>query len=257
MIVRTWVLVVFLLVAAGLIPTAVASASGPLLATVGGPSALAPGQTAQYNVTISGGPAGNVTYSLTYSISGTNTTGGNPLSSSPGQTSGNRTSYQVNVTAPTLEQTITLSISVAAAPEVGVTENTVATFVIEVIKPFTLSATLHNGGSTAALNLTVRWYVDGSLVGTSRVNQVAAGSDATVTFTYLPLGLTAGEHTLMVSADLDHDGVIQASRGEVVTSTIFYNQVQQPAAGWAILLGIGIFIPVFLGVVAWRRRGER
>ena len=51
--------------------------------------------------------------------------------------------------------------------------------------------------------------------------------------------------------------MINPARGELVTSTIFYNQVEPTAPGWAFLLGIGIFIPVFLGVVALRRRGER
>jgi hypothetical protein len=258
MSVRTWILALFLLVvAAGFVPTAVSAAGGPLLATVSGPSALAPGQTAVYNLTISGGPTGNVTYSVTYNIIGSNTTGGSPLGSSPGQKTGNGTQFQLNVTAPTLEQELTLSVKIVAAPRSGPNENTVVTYAISVVKPFTLTATFHNSGTTAAVNVTVRWYVDGVLVGTSVLQRIAANADATVTLTFLPAGLSAGEHALKVSADLDHDGVINAARGEVVTSTIFYNQVQQPPAGWAVLLGMGVFIPVFLGVVAWRRRGER
>jgi hypothetical protein len=254
---RIWILPVFLLVVvASFLPMA-ASAAGPLSGTISGPPALAPGQTAQYNITISGGPTGNVTYTLTYHIEGANTTGGNPLSSSPGQTSGNRTKYQVNITAPTLEQALTLTVNIAAAPRSGSNENTVVTFAIAVIKPFTLTATFHNSGTTAAVNVTVHWSVDRVSVGTSRLQRIAANADATVSFTYLPAGLSPGEHTLTVSADLDHDGVVNAARGEVVTSTIFYNQVQQPATGWALVLGMGVFIPVFLGVVAWRRRGER
>jgi len=254
---RGWVLLAFLLVVAAAFVPMAASAADPLLATIGGPPALAPGQTAQYNVTISGGPTGNVTYTLTYHIEGTNTTGGNPLSSSPAQTSGNRTKYQINVTAPTLEQALTLTLNIAAAPQTGANENTVITFAITVVKPFTLTATFRNSGTTAAVNVTVHWSVDGVPVGTSLLQRIAANADATVTFSYLPAGLSSGQHTLTVSADLDHDGVINAARGEVVTSTIFYNQVQQPATGWALLLGMGIFIPVFLGIVAWRRRGER
>lgn len=249
-------LLAFALVA-GLLPAAVAAAAGPLEASVTGPTALAPSQTAVYNVTITGGPTLNVTYTVSYFIKGTNTTGGNPIQTSPGTRSGNGTLFQVNVTAPTAEQTLTLTVQVVAAPKGAAAENVTTTLTVTVIKGIVLSATFHNSGTTAAVNVTVRWSIDGNFVGTSLLKQIGANADATVTFTYLPVGLSPGQHTLTVSADLDHDGVIEPGRGEVITTTIFYSQVQSPAPGWAILLGIGVFIPVFLGVVAFRRRGER
>ena len=244
-------------VLAAILPTAASAASGPLEATINGPTALAPSQTAQYNISITGGPTGNLTYALSYYITGTNTTGGNPLTSSPGSTSGNKTKYTVNVTAPTLEQTVTLSVTVVATSKTAPTQNVTRTYTITVIRGIVLSAKFHNSGTTAAVNVTVMWAIDGTLVGTSVLKQIPANADATATFTYLPAKLSPGEHTLTVSADIDHDGVINPARGEVVTSTIFYNQVEPTAPGWAFLLGIGIFIPVFLGVVALRRRGER
>ncbi len=249
-------LLVFAAVAA-VLPTAVLAAGEPLQVVATGPTALAPSQTALYNVTILGGPTGNVSYTLSYYITGTNTTGGNPIQTSPGSRSGNGTVYQVNVTAPTAEQTLTLTVDVAATPKGGVAQNATTTLTITVIKGIVLSATFHNSGTTAAVNVTVLWSIDGSLVGTSVLKQIGANADATVTFTYLPVGLSPGEHTLTVSADLDHNGIIEPGRGEVVTTTIFYSQVQPTAPGWAVLLGIGVFIPVFLGVVAFRRRGER
>lgn len=258
MTVRSVVLALLvLLAAAAVLPAAVGAAGEPLQAAISGPTALAPSQTAQYNVTLSGGPTANVTYALSYFITGTNTTGGNPVRTSPGSASGNKTTFRLNVTAPSAEQTITLTVNAVATPKVGVRESVNVTHVITVIRGIVLTATFHNAGATAALNVTVTWAIDGATVGTSLLKRIGANADATVTFTYLPAHLAAGEHTLTVSADLDRNGVIDPSRGEVVTSTIFYNQVQQPAPGWAILLGIGIFIPVFLGVVAVRRRGER
>lgn len=244
-------------VVAALLPAAVLAAGEPLEAQVTGPTALAPSQTAIYNVTITGGPTANVSYTVSYYLKGTNTTGGNPLQASPGTRSGNGTVYQVNVTAPTAEQTLTLTVTVTATPKGALAQNVTTTLAITVVKGIVLSATFHNSGTTAALNVTVQWSIDGSLVGTSVLKQIGANADATVTYTYLPVGLSPGQHTLTVSADLDHDGVVEPGRGEVVTTTIFYSQVESPAPGWAILLGIGVFIPVFLGVVAWRRRAER
>ncbi len=242
---------------AAILPAAVLAAGEPLQAQITGPQALAPSQTAIYNVTITGGPTENVTYSLSYFITGTNTTGGNPIQTSPGSRSGNSTTYQVNVTAPTAEQSLTLTVQVVAKPTGAASQNVTTTLPITVIKGIVLSATFHNSGSTAAVNVTVLWAIDGTQVGTSLLKQIGANADATVTFTYLPVSLSPGQHTLTVAADLDHDGLIEPGRGEVVTATIFYSQVQPTAPGWAILLGIGVFIPVFLGVVAWRRRGER
>lgn len=250
-------LVVLAVVAALMPGPASAAFQGPLLASIEGPAALAPSQTAAYNISIVGGPTVNVTYTVEYYVTGANTTGANPLKNSPGSTSGNRTTVRINITAPTVEGGITLTVTVTASPKSGSRENVTVTKDITVVRAIVLSATFHNSGTTAALNVTVRWYVDDALVGTSVLKQIGANADATVTFTYLPAGLAAGEHTVKVTADLDHDGVINPARGEVVTSTLFYNQVSQPATGWVLLMGIGIFIPVFLGVVAFRRRGQQ
>lgn len=229
----------------------------PLIASVTGPAGLAPAQSAYYNLTISGGPGGNVSYAVSWYVTGANTSGASPLVTSPSSTSGNDTVYQLNVTSPGVAEDLRLVVTVSATPEGGGLVNTTVTYAIIVVQPVVLSATFHNGSPTAALNVTVDWYVDKAHVGTSSIAQIAANGDATVTFDYLPVGLSAGEHTVTVTADLDHDGVINPSRGEVATSTLFYNQATPPAPGWIILLAIGVFLPVFLGVVAYRRRGQR
>ncbi len=247
-----------LLILAVLLPGALGDVTGPLVATVTGPNALTPAQAAYYNVTITGGPGSGVNYTVSYYVTGTNTTGASPLISSPGKAQGNRTRYQLNLTSPSTEQTVTLVVTVEAfSSKAGIVENTTTSFAITITQPIVLTATFHNGGTTAAVNVTVRWYVDSVLVGTSEIKQIAANGDATTTFNYLPTGLSAGEHTVTAMADLDHNGVIDPARGEVATSSLFYNQAQPPAVGWAILLGIGIFLPVFIGVVALRRRGQR
>lgn len=247
-----------LLVLAVLLPGALGDVSGPLVASITGPPGLSPAQSAYYNLTISGGPTGKVNYTISYYITGANTSGAAPLIGTPGKTGGNRTGYQLNITTPAVEETLTLVVTVEAfIVGGGSVENTTTSFAITVTKPIVLSATFHNTSSTAAVNVTVRWYVDNGLVGTSLVKQIAANGDATVTFNYLPASLSAGEHTVTAMADLDHNGVIDPSRGEVVTSTIFYNQAQPPSMGWVILLGIAVFLPVFIGVVALRRRGQQ
>lgn len=247
---------VLVLAALLLVPAVRADTGGPLLASVQGPDALAPGAPANYNLTISGGPSGSVNYSVSYYLTGTNTTGGAPLKASPHTETGKNGTFRLNVTAPSVEGTVTLVVTVSASAG-GTVENTTASKQFTVIKPIALTATFHNSGNTAALNVTVRWYIDNALVGTTTLREVGPNADGTATFNYLPLGLSPGQHTVTVTADLDHDGVIDPSRGEVASSSIFYDQAPPLATGWILILGMGIFIPVFIGVVAFRRRRQR
>lgn len=121
MITRRFLLTLALLavVACTLTTSASATTGGPLFFDLSGPTAVAPGQTAAFNVTASGGPSGNVSYSVVYYIEGTNTSGGSPLSGSPGRTTGNHTILRINITAPTLEQTLTLVVTLDATPREG------------------------------------------------------------------------------------------------------------------------------------------
>lgn len=239
-----------------LVPAVRADTGGPLLASLGGPDALAPGAAAKYNLTISGGPSGSVNYTVSYYLTGANTTGGSPPKATPGTARGTNGTFRLNITAPSVEGTVTLVANVSASAG-GTAENTTASKLITVIKPIVLTATFHNSSNTVALNVTVRWYIDNVLVGTTTLQQVGANADGTATFDYLPVGLSAGQHTVTVTADLDHDGVIDPARGEVATSSIFYEQAAPLATGWILLLGMGIFLPVFIGVVAFRRRRQR
>ncbi len=223
--------------------------TGPLVATVTGPSGLGPAQSAYYNLTLAGGPGGLVNYTVTYYITAANLSGAAPLQTSPGKLTGNRTSYRLNVTTPGNEETLTLNVVVDAAPSSGPSENTTTTFAITVTKPIVLTASFHNDGSTAAVNVTVRWSIDGAFVGTSLIKQIAANTDATATFNYIPTGLSAGEHTVTATA-------VIGSHTQTATSTIFYNQVQPVSTGWAVLLGIAVFLPVLIAVAAIRRRGR-
>jgi len=223
---------------------------------VTGPPALAPGQVAAYNLTIVGEPEGaEVNYTVIYWITGSNLTGGAPLTASPGRATGNRTAYALNVTAPGQDQAITLVVSIEARSVTGVESATVEQ-PITVVTPIVLTATFHNASPTAATNVTVRFYVDGVLAGTSTIRQVAANADATVTVNYLPTELATGPHTVRAEADLDHNGVIDASKGEVVVSDLFFRETPGLSPGWTFLIGMAAFIPVFLGVVALRRRRQ-
>src|SRR5712692_6144413 len=162
-----------------------AAAQGPIFGTITGPNALAPSQVSAYSLTINGGPSGAVTYTVRWYLTGPNVAGGLPNAVSPTTTTGNHTTFTLNITAPPAEQTMTLVVQISSA--VGSTyENTTAEKSILVITPIVLSATFRNDGTTAAVNVTVRFYVDGVFAGTEKIARLNPGAQVTETFNYLP-----------------------------------------------------------------------
>lgn len=243
------VLVALLIVAVAgalLVPFLPSARAEVIFATLTGPTALAPGQVGVYYVTVSGTPA-NASLSYEWYIEGANTTGGSPLGGTPGTFNGNATSTTFNVTAPSAVGTISVYVSITSTPEGGGSSaNTTVRQDVTVIQPIVLSATFHNDGPSAASNITVRFYVDGTYVGTSVIKSVKANADATVTFNYLPIGLAAGAHTVRAEASL--------AMTQSVTYTVFYKDVSAPSTGLVVILGIVAFVPVFILTVGLRRR---
>jgi CARDB len=217
-----------------------------MFVTITGPNALAPGQVGAFNATVSGTPSG-ATLSYSWYISGANVTGGNPLPTTPGTFTGNRTNFQLNVTAPQTEGTFTIHLSVATKAQAGVTpQNVTAQRDVTVIRAIVLSATFRNDAPTQAHNITVRFYVDNNFVGSNVIKQIAPNADATATFNYLPIGLASGSHTVRVEAAL--------LGSQVSTYTVFYKDVAPPSTTLSVLIGIGVFVPVFIVTVGLRRR---
>jgi hypothetical protein len=241
------------LIAALFVSTSPAYAQGPISASITGPPAAAASTVTFYNLTITGGPSSSVNYTVQWYITGPNLAGGLPLQAKPSSVSGKFPTFKLNITTPANEQTITMVVSVSAASG-GTTENTTAEQSVVIVTPIVLSATFRNNGSTAAVNVTVRFFVDDVAVGTKTVSRIDPNKDATVTFNYLPVALQPGTHRVRVEADLDGNGIIDPARGEVATSQLFYKGTPGLSTGWTVLIGIGVFVPVLFVTIAVRRR---
>jgi len=162
----------------------------------------------------------------------------------------------MNITAPSAEGTITLFVQISARSS-STFENTTVEQPIVVVTPIVLGASFRNDAATAALNVTVWFFVDDASVGSKLIAKIGPnGGVASTSFNYLPAGLAPGTHRVRVEADLDGNGVIDAARGEVVASELFYKGTPGLSTGWTVLIGIAIFIPVFFVTVALRRRGR-
>src|SRR2546427_526131 len=116
------------------------------------------------------------------------------------------------------------------------------------------NASFQNTGTTAAVNVTVRFYVDGVLAGTEKIARLNPGAQVTETLNYLPSGLQPGTHQVRVEADLDGNGVIDPAKGEAVVSSLFYRGTAPLSTAWTVVVGIAVFLPVLLLTVALRRR---
>jgi len=232
-----------------------AAAQVPLLVALTGPSALAPRQTAAYNLSLSGGPTGAVTYTVRWYVTGPDAAGGLPAQSNPSTETRNVTAFRLNITAPPRDTDVTLVVSVSA--HVGATfENASVEKAIVVITPIVLSATFRNDGTTAAVNVTARFYVDDGLVGSQKIARIESHAQATASFNYLPIGIQPGAHRVRIEADLDGNGIIDSSRGEAFASDLFYRTTPGLGTSWTVLIGIAVFLPVLIVTVAARRRGR-
>src|SRR2546427_8301693 len=192
-----------------------AAAQGPIFGTITGPNALAPSQVSAYNLTINGGPTVAVTYTGRWHLAGAHVAGGLPKAANPSTTTGNRTSFTLNITAPSAEGTVSLVVQIASLA--GSTyENTTAEKPISIITPIVLSATFRNDGPTAAGNVTVRVYRAGGLAGTRKIGRLNPGGPVPEAVSYLPSGLPPGTHQIRVEADLDGDGIIDPAQVQQV-----------------------------------------
>jgi len=250
---RTVLLGAAVLLVALAMATPPAAGQVPLVLALTGPASLAPGQTAAYNLTLSGGPTGAVTYTVRWHVEGPDAAGALPPASNPTSETHNATAFQLNITAPPRDTDVTLVVSVSA--QVGTTsENASVEKSIVVITPILLSATFRNDGTTAAVNVTVRFYVDDGLVGSQKIARIDSHAQATASFNYLPIGMQPGTHRVRIEADLDGNGIIDSSRGEAFASDLFYRTTPGLGTGWTVAIGIAVFLPVLIATVAVRRR---
>jgi len=222
-----------------------------------GPTALAPRTSSSYFLNATGGPglASGGNYSIRYYLSGSDLTDGGPLPSSPSTMTNSTGAFTLNVTAPAKEQGISLIVELNSS--FGTTyERTTLTYAITVVTPVILTATFANDGKTAALNVLVRFYVDGKLVGQATIPRIEPGATGTATLSYLPAGLGAGSHTVLAQADINGNGVIEPDKGEVVVLDVFYKKGWELTWGYAILI-ILLTISLTVLIVRWVRRRRR
>lgn len=248
---RAHLLLLFLVVVSALAVPPRASGLDPVAIVIEGPTAIGVSSTHAYTVTVTGGPgAEGGQFEIRAVLQGTNLAGADPVVDRI--FSNERGVFTVNVTAPQEEASIQLYVR---ARSFNATTNATkeTRLQIEVARPLELRATIRNTGPTAALNVTVYFYVDGRLVGNTTLARIDAGGQTDANVTYIPAGLAPGRHVVKIWADLDGDG--SEDPGELVDQDFFYRSTASNVP--AILGTITVFLIVILVFVLLAIRRQR
>lgn len=231
-------------------------AQEPVTVVVQGPTAVAPGSTHPFTVLVAGGPAAveGGTFEISYVVEGDNLVGADPqipriLANRDGR-------FEFNVTSPEAEGTIQLFVRATSTGQTSTLNETAETrYLVNVFRPIELRATLRNHGGAAALNVDVRFYVDGAFVGNTTLARIGPGEQTEALVSFIPVNVGIGRHTVRVEADLDGDGEISPERGELLVTEFFYKSEETNLP--AILGTVTIFILAVLALILLAIRRQR
>lgn len=255
--------------ALALLALVLASGAGPLVAPadgaaasvsghISGPSNVGVGLKASYQVYATGGPAfaanGTQVGILSFSASlvGVNTSSAT-ITPSQGVLINGTTALQL--VAPNLTESLSLYVDVTSN-YTGTNQTVNLTYVINVIQPILLTASLVvvGPGAVKAFDLTVQ--LDGAVVGTVPVPSLTSGQTYPVNFSYVNSGLSPGWHTFSISLAEEHGLVAFTGGAETYTDSFYVTGAPNQNAYWYLAgaLALGAVVFIWITRVAARRR---
>lgn len=251
----------FLLVAClllGAVPTVQAvEATNPLHAQLDGPMVVTVGQSAQYVLTMVGGPAeaGNGNYSWRGELKGVDTANALLIPSSGGPVASGV--FKINMTAPTVAQTLTIRINCTSANTLETVKTSIELKVL-VVEPIILSATIKNTGNVSATGvpLVLQIYQDGAWTQFYNTTlDLKAGESQAFRYNWTALGLASGEHKVRMLLDPDNSIVTFEGGSAVYETTIYYD-----VPGYGGINSLLWVLVILLGVITflvWRRPAKK
>lgn len=229
-----------------------AADGGPIYVSIEGKNVVATGEKWQYFVNVIGGPGaltgGNFSYRA--ELVGTDISDSLVTPSSGVSSSG---LFNINVTAPSLPQDVTLVLNVTSSTILD-SENAVKTFPIKVLEPVVVQATVKNVGDFDVIGVPVSIHVDGTKVYETTVD-VNSLSSRTITYNWTDPEMSQGEHVITVVLDPDNKFVEFESGGSVYTTTIYLGRSSFGTTD--ALLGILFVMSVVLVLIVYSRPKKR
>ncbi len=211
---------------------------------VRGSDIMAHDRTGTYEITIMDPLERNWQYSLW--IDADNITGAKPLEIEPitGNFSAQNKTFSADVTAMTPLGKMIMYINVSS-PSGSLWY--IREFEIQVIDPIVISADILNSGNTAIRNATVQFFVDGQLLSTDILRSLDVGASTTMTSEWVSDEIADGWHTSAVLVDVNSDGIIDPTIGDMKIDSKFYVEGSNLSATMYIFLGItGLMVGMLL-----------
>jgi hypothetical protein len=241
-----------------LFPVASVSAQESVAVFISGPDDLGTGETAVMTATVAGGPGeNNGTWSINAFLQGADLTGAAPLEDNPLFLSSGNSTFTFNVTMPQTDQFVTLVVE-GNSSKAGDFALGTATKQIRIWVPLDVTATVRNTGLIEVRNVPAFLFINERQVEETEIESLMPGESKVVRFSYLPVDLGVGTHTLEIRVDLNRDGIIDPAIGEVALRQFFTIEPEPINPVFIILGGIAAFVvALFVGGYLRRRRRGR
>ncbi len=231
-----------------------AAAYGGISIQLDRPSFAGKGETVVCTLVITGGPAEDEggDYSYEAEIVADNTTGSSVNPSTGSSASG---VFKLNITMPG-EAPQKIKIGINATSKGGspqVTKYLEQEFEMKVVDPIVITATVYNNGEVDALNVTAKFYADGTYLA-SRIFNVTAGSSVVLTHNWTFDSIRSGKHVITVVVD-DANKVVEFSTGNNAYSLTIYVGDEGNPLGAVLTIGV-IVVSVFVGLM-WLQKPQK
>ncbi len=197
---------------------------------------------------------GLTNYTVTVYFAGDNLTGFTPTNTYHNFSSSNP-DFVIGIKAPATNQQLTFVVKTTADSSSGQVKFS-STYVINVIQPIYLHASVTNKNSVAMYNVTVNFYVDNNYIASKTISDLAPGQTTVVNYTWVAPYITNGDHTL--KAEVNNTLLSINGGGNSATSHFYYGN--PPNYNWIyyIVAVVAIFMLVMtMGAGRRPRVGER
>lgn len=230
------------------------SSYSPLYATIEGKYCIATNEKSEYFIRVVGGPAevtgGN--YSFTAKLIGPPVGQAKVVPTNGKSATG---IFRVNVTAPPNPQNMILRVNVTSASPDGVSVETVTKeFVIEVLTPVIISATVRNEGNMTVKDIPFAIYADGSRIYETTISLDPKASK-TIMYNWTDPNLQPGVHVITVVIDPGNELVNLETGGTSYTTTIYIGKSDYTIAN--ITLAAAFIISLIAIYIVYRRPKRR
>jgi hypothetical protein len=166
----------------------------------------------------------------------------------------------ISVKANNVTQTLVISVDVTSGHTgSGGNVSTNLTYRVQVVQPYTLTATLVVASTLGTMPFDVTVLLDGAPVGSVAVPSLTAHATYQLKFSYVNPSLGPGWHTFTINIGQQH-GLVTFAGGAQQYAQSFY--VEPASTNWSwVYVAAGVLtvgaIFIFLTLVFGRRRGRR